>query len=176
MISFKKKSSSPVILYLHGYKSQPGDSVETALRECGDYEVRSVFLDHTSPKKTYREVLNASKGVSVIVGLSMGGFWASLLPEIPKVLINPAFLFPYILLHKTGSRGLFTEYMEVAKSQFPSPLGPGTLVWAKGDKTEPLGIFSTFWPEGKVIDTLHGHVPSSQEITSLVIPEIKKYL
>ena len=170
MITFKKKS--PVILYLHGYKSFPGDSIEQTIRKgCPEFDIKSIQLDHMNPEKTYHDVIEASRGVDIVIGFSMGGFWASLIPKkVKKIYINPAFLFPYIVLYKTGSRKLFKEYLGIASNQFNDRDSDSTLIYYKKDKTEPLGLFNVFYG-GKVIDKLSGHVPNESELKKYIIPE-----
>ena len=67
-----KRENKPTILYLHGFKSKPGDTVEQSLRSDINYNVKSIFLDHLNPEKTYRDLIIASKGIDLVVGPSMG--------------------------------------------------------------------------------------------------------
>lgn len=168
------RNKVPTVLYLHGFKSFPGDSIEQELSLCDKYKIISIQLDHLNPEKTYKEILEESKKADLVIGFSMGGYWASLIPDVDKLFINPAFLFPYILLHKTGSRNLFERYLNLSKNQF---LGKSRalLIYWENDKTEPLSLFNTFY-EGDVVKGLTSHVPNSREIKNIVINQILKML
>lgn len=175
MIKFKTKS--PTILYLHGFKSHPGDTIQGYLEGEGFKVVAPDLNALNNPEAITKEVLNASKDVDLVLGFSMGGFWASCIPgKVRKIFINPAYYFPYIHLHKTGDRGLFERYLKIAgRYQFQdSPLLPPTLIyWAK-DKTQPLLTFQTFYPGGKVIEDLKDHIPGKSEFEKFIYPELKQ--
>ena len=169
------RNSKPTILYLHGFNSFPGDSIEQGLSNCSDYNVISIPLDHLNPEKTYREVLKESKEVDLVVGFSMGGYWTSLISNVNKLFINPGFLFPYILLHKTGSRNLFGRYLDLSKNQFLGKPSKSSLIYWKDDKTEPLRLFRVFYG-GDVVEGLTSHVPNDREIRDIIVPQILKML
>lgn len=171
MIKFNRKS--PTILYLHGFKSHPGDSIQSILEEDG-FKVEAPDLTApNNPEVIMKDILKISKNVDIVLGFSMGGFWASCIPgKTKKIFINPAYYFPYILLHKTGDRRLFQEYMKIAgKYQFQDSPVDSMLLYGAKDKTQPLLTFQTFY-NGKTIEGLRGHVPEEFELKRFIYPEL----
>ena len=87
-----------MILYLHGFNSSPlsGKAAETA-RYCAAREIPCAVPGlHHRPAEAARQMekLLEAGGVRLVVGSSMGGFYATWLcerhPELRAVLINPA--------------------------------------------------------------------------------------
>lgn len=174
MIKFKTKSP-PNILYLHGFKSNPGDFIQNILEEEGFKIMAPDLTALNNPETIMKNILKVSKNVDIILGFSMGGFWASCIPgRIRKIFINPAFYFPYILLHKTGDRGLFERYLKIAgEYQFKDSPISSTLIYGAKDKTQPLLTFQTFYAEGKTIEGLRNHVPEESELKRFIYQELR---
>lgn len=168
MIKFNQKS--PTILYLHGFNSHPGDTIQKFLEGNGFKVVAPDLTALDKPEIIMKEILSTIKNIDIILGFSMGGFWASCIPGgVKKLYINPAFYFPYILLHKTGDRRLFGDYLKIAgKYQFKDSPVSSTLIYGAKDKTQPLLTFQTFYPGGKTIEGLKGHVPDEGELKKYV--------
>ena len=104
------------ILNLHGYNGNPHNSAYGVLTALG-HEVISPTLDYDklTPEKLLSELcgLVEQSKVSAVVGISMGGFYASLLSVrlgLPAILINPC-LMPFVYLPRLGSAGDIRPYM-----------------------------------------------------------------
>ena len=148
------------ILNIHGYKGSPLNSACTALNEI-DHEIvsPSFDFDNTDPNEVLKslELIVRYKGVKLIIGSSLGGFFAAVLAsrvKLPVILINPC-LMPFLHLPRLGYTGDILGYTalfsEIAK------LDPGYVKVIVGAKDEvidthdfTLRLFpnATVMPEG----------------------------
>jgi len=104
------------ILNIHGYKGSSCNSAYIALKNFG-CEVISPELDYDAliPEETL-EVLRCQitdNAVDVIVGTSLGGFYAVVLSaqlNLPVILVNPC-LMPFIYLSRLGYTRDVKPYM-----------------------------------------------------------------
>jgi predicted esterase YcpF (UPF0227 family) len=87
----KRKRGNDMILNIHGFASHGKNSKSEALRNNG-YEVISPTLP-VDPKEAIELLEKKMEGVTVIMGTSLGGFYALYLSSkygIPALLINPS--------------------------------------------------------------------------------------
>lgn len=94
-----------MILYIHGYNST-GEETAAKIREGLKKEVVIISYSYTDADKSYQEIKEQiEKYVTqdiVLVGSSLGGFWANIFGErygLRTVLINPA-VYPSVTLKK----------------------------------------------------------------------------
>lgn len=89
--------SDPIVLYFHGYGSSPlTDKVSDLKRSFTDVrapQIPLLFQEAQNVLCAYVEGLMCEKRDLVIVGTSLGGYWAAMIGakyDIPAVLVNPA--------------------------------------------------------------------------------------
>ena len=89
--------SDPIVLYFHGYGSSPlTDKVSDLKKSFADVrapQVPLLFQEAQSLLCAYVESLMCEKRDLLIVGTSLGGYWAGMIGakyNIPSVLVNPA--------------------------------------------------------------------------------------
>lgn len=149
------------ILNIHGYKGNAENSAYFALKELG-HDVISPQLDYDaeSPENilsSLSAVLSDSKP-DVIVGTSLGGFFALLLSiesGLPSVLVNPC-LMPFVTLPQLGYGGdisgfirLFGRFSELGKSSVFAVIGGRDEVISYHDLTKRLIREHIVIPNGK---------------------------
>ena len=103
------------VLNLHGYNGNPKNSAYSELIKLG-YEVISPFLDYDNRSVNEitqeMEIRIRDNNVDIIVGTSLGGFFASLLAvktKLPVFLISPC-LMPFVVLPSLGYKGSVLEF------------------------------------------------------------------
>ncbi len=83
------------IMYIHGLLGSADGSTTQLLRQSFPQDnILSVEYDNYDCKKGLQDILDfyhAFPEIDVIVGCSLGGFYAQMLCNRPKILINPAF-------------------------------------------------------------------------------------
>ncbi len=149
------------ILNIHGYKGSSENSACLALKELG-YDVISPQLDYDaeSPENILSllsDVLSDSKP-DVIVGTSLGGFFALLLSiesGLPSVLVNPC-LMPFITLPQLEYSGdisgfirLFGSFSEISQSKVFAIIGGQDEIISYHDFTRRVIKNHAVYPEGK---------------------------
>ena len=86
--------SKSKIIYLHGYGSSPSSEKVKSLQEHFDVYAPNVpLLFDEAFESLITELKNLKSLDVVLVGTSLGGYWASLLSEmfkIPAIIINPS--------------------------------------------------------------------------------------
>lgn len=89
--------SDLIVLYFHGYGSSPlTDKVSDLKRSFADVrapQIPLLFQEAQSTLCDYVESLMCEKRDLIIVGTSLGGYWAGMIGakyDIPTVLVNPA--------------------------------------------------------------------------------------
>lgn len=95
------------ILNIHGYNGSSLNCAYSSMKELG-FEVISPIIDYDTltPEQTL-EMLNlliTEKGINLLVGTSLGGFYAAVLSahkHLPVFLINPC-LMPFVYLPRLG--------------------------------------------------------------------------
>lgn len=111
------------ILNIHGYKGSPKNSAYTALREIGCENIISPSIDYDSEEPSNiigrLNMLRVQYKVDLVVGTSLGGFYASVLSAqhgLHVMLVNPC-LTPFLLdlLSDFKTRPLVQLFGELAK-------------------------------------------------------------
>ena len=83
------------ILYVHGLLgSTNGSAVQLLKKSFSNDEIVAVEYDNYDCKKGYKDITDfylANPDIDIVIGCSLGGFYAQFLCNRPKILINPAF-------------------------------------------------------------------------------------
>lgn len=132
------------ILNIHGYHSNPKNSAYTALHEIGCKNIISPSIDYDNEEPGNimgrLNMLRVEHKVDLVVGTSLGGFYASVLStrhNLPVMLVNPC-LMPFLLdlLSKFKTRPLVQLFGELAKIELAN------VSCIVGDADEVLGDHS----------------------------------
>lgn len=93
MVILKNKKLS--ILYIDGYNPGKETYMINSLKSILENSCSILFqeVDESRPLETYNTLKSLSKNADIIIGYSMGGFYADLLECRRKIFINPAFKF-----------------------------------------------------------------------------------
>ncbi len=93
MIILRNKKIS--ILYIDGYNPDKETYMINSLKKILENSCSILFqeVDESRPIETYNTLKSLSKNADIIIGYSMGGFYADLLDCSRKIFINPAFKF-----------------------------------------------------------------------------------
>lgn len=99
------------ILNIHGYGGSPHNAAYAALRanNCTDITAPALDYDAESPENILGKLryIIADKCIKLIVGTSLGGFYAAVLSaqcNLPVMLVNPC-LLPFLHLPRLGFNG-----------------------------------------------------------------------
>lgn len=147
---------TPSILYIHGLNSSPESTkarqLRRALEHCGLADRLRVPALHHHPRQAIAqlEALRAELGTPLLVGSSLGGYYATWLAQrhgLPALLINPAVL-PHRRFdgYPTEQTNLYTgehwqltadHLQALAELEVPAPADPQRFcVWLqRGDET-----------------------------------------
>ena len=134
-----------LILNIHGYHGSQKNSAYTALSELGcDIISPPIDYDETSPENILGQLryILADRRTDVIVGTSLGGFFAAVLSaeyELPATLVNPC-LMPFYHLPKLGYDGCIHDFIKLFGSL--SELDKSLVSCIVGDADEVLGDHS----------------------------------
>lgn len=132
------------ILNIHGYHGTPKNAAYAALQAngCGDITSPEIDYDNVPPESLYSQLrtVAAEKNVGLIVGTSLGGFYAAVLAAdlgLPVILVNPC-LMPFLHLPRLGYEGDIVAFIPMF----------GTL-----DKLDINKVSCIVGDEDEVIDT-----------------------
>ena len=134
-----------LILNIHGYHGSQKNSAYTALKELGcDLISPPIDYDETSPENILGRLryILADRRPDVIVGTSLGGFFAAVLSaehDLPAILVNPC-LMPFYHLPKLGFEGDVIDF--IAPFGSLSELDKSLISCIVGDADEVLGDHS----------------------------------
>lgn len=99
------------ILNIHGYGGSPHNAAYAALQanNCVDIIAPAIDYDAESPENILGKLqyVIADKRIELIVGTSLGGFYAAILSaerNLPVMLVNPC-LLPFLHLPRLGFNG-----------------------------------------------------------------------
>lgn len=85
------------ILFINGFSSQGKKEIYNSIQNClPEYKILYIELDEKSPINNFNSLKDLIKkeNIDIIIGFSMGGFYAELLDNVSrKIFINPAFRF-----------------------------------------------------------------------------------
>lgn len=85
------------ILFINGFLSQGKKEIYNSIQDClPKYKILYVELDEKSPVNNFNFIkkLIDKENICIVIGFSMGGFYAELLDNVSKkIFINPAFRF-----------------------------------------------------------------------------------
>lgn len=105
------------ILNIHGYNGSPHNAAYAALNEnsCQDITAPSIDYDAESPEIILEGMkgIIADKQIKMIVGTSLGGFFAAVLSaelNLPVILVNPC-LMPFHHLPGLGFQGNIKQFI-----------------------------------------------------------------
>ncbi len=100
-----------IILNIHGYGGNPHNAAYTALQENGCCDITAPAIDYAmqSPENILGKLryIIADKQIELIVGTSLGGFFAAVLSaelNLPVIFVNPC-LMPFHHLPRLGFQG-----------------------------------------------------------------------
>lgn len=151
------------ILNIHGYKGSSCNSVYTALKNL-DCEVISPEIDYDAkpPERVLEELhrLIDENHVDVVVGTSLGGFYAAVLSaqlNLPVILVNPC-LMPFIYLSRLG----YTRDVKPYMAMF------GELL-----KLKSYNVSTVVGGQDEIIDTLDFTEQLLQKGQYVVVPDGK---
>lgn len=149
------------VLNIHGYMGNSDNSACLALKELG-FDVISPYIDYDAENS--EKILNNLTSIlsenkpDVIVGTSLGGFFALLLSiksNIPVILVNPC-LMPFVTLTKLGYNRnisefikLFGNFSEINQNNVCAIIGGNDEVISYHDFTKKLISNHTVIPDGK---------------------------
>ncbi len=179
------------ILFIHGLASsgayKMADSLRILLKPC-EVIAPDVPIDPAAAAALLERVC-AEEDPDLVVGLSLGGFWAQKLRGRRKFLVNPDFHVSrlmrtmvgevqYLSPRRDGARsfllteGICDAYEALERTQFdalsPEEIALTTGLFAEGDELVHCGPeFEAHYP-GRRVDYPGGHLP--------VFPELKRYL
>lgn len=140
---------SLTFLNIHGYHGNPKNSAYTALNEIGCKNIisPSVDYDHENPYNIIDRlnILRTEHKVDLVVGTSLGGFYASVLStqhNLPVMLVNPC-LTPFSLnllseLEKNPLIQLFGELTKIELSNVSCIVGDADELLGNHAFTEKL--------------------------------------
>ena len=187
------------VLFIHGLASsgayKMASSLRILLKGC-EVVAPDVPIDP-------REALDLLKGIcrdecpDLIVGLSLGGFWAQKLRGYRKILVNPDFHISRLLRTMIGERGylsprrdgaltfivtnaLCDEYARLEDAEFEE-LSPEEIALTTGmfaDRDEMVDCkdeFERFYP-GRARSYPGTHLPNYPEIKKYILPVIESGL
>ena len=99
------------ILYVHGLGSSANSSTGEMLRELlSEYEIITFDVPF-DPLEADKLITELGKNVDMIIGSSLGGFYAQSADKTPKILINPA-LNPSTLFRESIGLGTYDYHSE----------------------------------------------------------------
>jgi len=137
------------ILNIHGYGGNPHNAAYTALQKNGCSKVTAPAIDYDtqSPEIILERLQNiiADKQINLIIGTSLGGFYASVLSaqhNLPVMLVNPC-LTPFLLdllseLEKNSLVQLFNELEKIELSNVSCIVGDADELLGNHAFTEKL--------------------------------------
>ena len=106
------------MLTIHGYHGSPENATYRELdKTCVNITAPSIDFDSESPETVLNRLrfYIAANRINVIVGTSLGGFYAAVLSaefNIPVILVNPC-LMPFLHLPRLGYKGDITSYISM---------------------------------------------------------------
>lgn len=179
------------VLFIHGLASsgayKMSSSLRILLRPC-EVTAPDVPIDPDEALSLLRGLCDELQP-DLIVGLSLGGFWAQKLRGFRKILVNPDFHVSRLLRTKLGeneylspradgARTFFIDedicsrYEAIERVEFeglsPEEVGQTTGMFADGDELVHCGDEFGLWYPGRGVRYPGGHLPT--------FPELKKYL
>ena len=102
---------------IHGYNGTPQNAAYAALQAngCTDIIAPAIDYDAETPDSILDKLrhIAADKNVSLIVGTSLGGFFAAVLSaelHLPVILVNPC-LMPFLHLPRLGFQGDISPFI-----------------------------------------------------------------
>lgn len=117
--SSSKKLNFMGILNIHGYDGSPHNAAYAALQanNCTDITAPAIDYDAESPENILGKLryIIADKRIELIVGTSLGGFYAAVLSaerNLPVVLVSPCPL-PFLHLPRLGFNGNIKPFVSM---------------------------------------------------------------
>lgn len=181
------------ILFIHGLASsgafKTASSLHHLLRPC-DVIAPDVPIDPDEALSLLQNIC-AETGPDLVVGLSMGGFWAQKLRGYRKILINPDFHISELMRTKIGevdylsprrdgatsftiTEDLCDRYHELERHQFDG-LDKAEILLTRGmfaDSDELVNCsseFESYYP-GQGVRYPGGHLPTHPELKRFLVP------
>ena len=106
-MKLKRKLSKYNILFCHGFRHSPGQKDDIIFNTLihnlpNNIKIDYIDLDDENPIDSYNRLKKTQDKYDMVIGFSMGGFFAEM-SEIPcKVLVNPGYHMPkYLELLRT---------------------------------------------------------------------------
>lgn len=131
------------ILNIHGYGGNPHNAAYAALQanNCTDITAPAIDYDAESPENILGKLryIIADKRIELIVGTSLGGFFAAVLSaktNLPVMLVNPC-LLPFLHLPRLGFNGDVKPFVSLFGTL--AKLDSNNVSCIVGDADEVLG-------------------------------------
>ena len=192
--------SEPLILFIHGLASsgryKMADMLRIQLKPCTVISP-DVPVETELALPLLQEICR-KQAPDLVVGLSLGGFWAQKLRGIRKALVNPDFYPSALLRGKIGEMKylspredgaesfMITEkicrgYEEIENGCFEgldaAEQALTTAFFASDDEmVRHGGIFARYYPLGRKIDYPGTHLPTFPAMKEFITPELKYLL
>jgi len=187
------------ILFIHGLASSGAYKMATMLSQLmRPVEVIAPdFPVAPSEMAPMLEKICAEEDPDLVVGLSLGGFWAQKLRGRKKVLVNPSFHISRLLETMVGqvkylsprkdgeteftvSEDIVRQYKELEDKQFlevsPEEAALTLGLFADHDERVRCGEeFEAAYP-GRAVSYSGTHLPTYPEMKFSIVPEIRKFL
>lgn len=186
-----------LIIYLHGFNSSGNGETAKQLKEIYGENCITPTYDYCNPVIAHRQISRVllesfnQKEECVLVGTSLGGFWANYFAEkynLKCVLVNPS-LFPQTSLKKylgenknysTNKKVMLTPTQLLLYEKYQTKLTPSNmkivLVGAKDNVVDPVKTISLMKEHKVVVDKEMGHrVSNIQKVVSLIDEAVYSY-
>lgn len=166
------------ILYLHGLGRNGHDGLyQTIKKYIGSLgEILTLDLEVRKPKETLGRILDIVSEFSptAVIGFSLGGFFADLLPLPFKLYINPALHLPEYISRKTGP---LVEEFKLLAEKYRFKYKPKKCFDIVGTEDERIGLatkslYEEHYGKDSVITFKGGHDVGEEEVRDLIIPHL----
>lgn len=169
-----------MIVFLHGYgssgeKSSTGKSVKEIFPHT---EVMCFTYDYQNPLRSAQEILQQladinQQDVELIVGVSLGGFWARWLANqisVPLFLINPS-LNPAVSLKKRNdfNPDFLTHFDKYSVEQDDPELPITVLLGTQDTVIDPVTAATVYLGRARVVMVSGGHQLTLEQMKKTMI-------
>ena len=175
------------ILFCHGFRHSPSQKEDVIYNTLNqglpkNIKIDYVDLDDENPMDSYNLLRKIQSKYDMVIGFSMGGFFAELL-EIPcKILVNPGYYMPKYLELMRIHKGLdikdksINEFKKLSKGLFKYKPNRILGVFGTNDlKVGTSGDFIKHHGKDNIVWFTGGHVIDEASIKQLILPFILDY-
>ena len=186
-MKLKRKLSKYNILFCHDFRHSPGQKDDIIFNTLihnlpNNIKIDYIDLDDENPIDSYNRLKKIQNKYDMVIGFSMGGFFAEL-SEIPcKVLVNPGYHMPkYLELMRTYkgvdiSDKSIEEFKILSKQLYKyKPKNILGVFGTKDTKVGSSGDFIRHHGKDNIVWFNGGHVIDEANIKRLILPFIIDY-